>query len=220
MKKFKCAELVLDFGLYPRHNVDSYNIRSILDALDAGTELPPVIADEKSKRVADGFHRVRAYLKKYGPEAEINVIFKRYKNESELFLDAMRYNASHGAKLDQCDRTHCMIVAERLQIPLDAVAGALHMEVDKLANLRSTRTATANGLTVPIKRTIQHKAGQELTPQNVAGNEKLSGMTQTFYVNQLITLIESKLLNLEDDQLMERLKNLHVLLDDVLAATL
>ena len=106
MKKMKAAQLVLDFGLYPRNNVDEHNVKNLVDALAAGTELPPVIIDRKSKRVVDGFHRVRAHLRLFGDNAEIDVITKNYKNDAELFLDAMRYNASHGAKLDTCDRPH------------------------------------------------------------------------------------------------------------------
>lgn len=219
MKKVKAAELVLDFDLYPRNNVDTHNVRNLVDALTAGAELPPAIIDKKSRRVVDGFHRVRAYLRKYGDSAEITVVEKSYADDAAMFLDAMRYNASHGAKLDPCDRTHCVLIAERLSIPLDAVAGALNMPADKLGTLRVDRTATAGGLTIALKRTVAEKfAGRKLNKRQVECNEKLSGMNQVFYVNQLVELIEAKMLDLEDERLMERLKFLHGLLDDVLTA--
>lgn len=218
MKKMKACELILDFDLYPRNNVDSHNVRNLTDALAAGSELPPVIIDKKSKRVVDGFHRVRAYMNHGGEDAEVDVVEKVYKNDAEMFLDAMRYNASHGAKLDPCDRTHCVLVAERLSIPLDAVAGALHMPVDKLGALRNTRTATTDGMTIPLKRTVQHMAGKKLTTRQTEANDKLSGMSQQFYANQLIELIESKMLNLKDEKLIERLRVLHGMLDGVLVA--
>lgn len=219
MRKVKAAELVLDFDLYPRNNVDAHNVKNLVDALSAGTELPPVIIDKKSKRVVDGFHRVRAHLRLYGEDAEITVVEKSYKDEAAMFLDAMRYNASHGAKLDPCDKTHCVLIAERLSIPPEAVAGALNMPVDKLATLRTTRTATATGgLTIPLKRTISKQfAGRRLNKRQVEANEKLSGMNQVFYVNQLVELIESNMLDTEDDQLIQRLRHLHDLLDGVLA---
>jgi hypothetical protein len=107
-----------------------------------------VIIDQKSKRVVDGFHRVKAVTAVAGPEATIMVLEKRYRNEREIFLDAMRYNANHGAKLDSCDRTHCLLVAERLNIPRDDVAGALNMPTDKLSSLRVDRTATSGALVI------------------------------------------------------------------------
>lgn len=174
MNHHRGAELVLDFDLYPRSNVDSHNVRTIVDALAAGAELPPVIADKKSKRVTDGFHRVRAHLQHFGPDAEIDVIEKVYKDEGAMFLDAMRYNAAHGARLDPNDRTHCVIIAERLSIPLDAVAGALNMPVEKLGHLRVDRIARSEGLSIPLKQTVKHMAGKRLTHRQVEANDKLS----------------------------------------------
>lgn len=218
MRRLKAAELILDFDLYPRRNLDSHNVRNLVDALAAGAELPAVLIDKKSKRVVDGFHRVRAALQHFGDEAEIEVIEKAYKDDAAIFLEAMRLNAAHGAKLDPCDRTHCVIVAERLHIPLDAVAGALHMPLDKLGELRASRTATAGGLTVALKRTVSHFAGKRLNKRQSEANDRLSGMSQQFYANQLIELIESGMLDLDNENLIERLRVLHGLLDGVLAA--
>lgn len=218
MRKMKAAELVLDFDLYPRSNVDTHNVRNLVDALASGAELPPVIIDKKSKRVTDGFHRTRAVLQHFGQDAEIDVIEKVYRDDAAMFIDAMRYNASHGAKLDPNDRTHCVLIAERLSIPLDAVAGALNMPVEKLGFLRTDRVAQSAGLSIPLKQTIRHMAGRKLNPRQVAANDKLSGMNQSFYANQLIELLESKMLDMKDEKLMERLQHLHTLLDEVLVA--
>ena len=219
MRKMKASELVLDFDLYPRNNVDTHNVRSIIDAMEQGIELPPIVIDKKSKRVIDGFHRTRAAVRHGGPDAEIKVVEKSYANDGEMFLDAMRYNASHGARLDPCDRARCTIIAEQLSIPLDAVAGALNMSLDKLGTLHDTRTAKGKGgLTIPLKRTNQHMAGRKLNPVQEAANARSSGMNQVFYANQLIDLIESKLLRTDDDKLTERLQVLHGLLDELLVA--
>ena len=218
MRTMKAAELVLDFDLYPRNNLDAHNVRCIQEAMALGVELPPVIIERKTKRVVDGFHRVRAKLKQ-DPNGELQVIEKTYKNDADMFLDAMRYNATHGARLDPCDRTRCVLIAERLSIPMDAVAGALHVSEDKLGDLRNTRTATTRaGLTIPIKRTMQHMAGRRFTKAQCEANNRSSGMNQVFYVNQLVDLIESGLLNKEDEKLIERLQHLHGLLETMLAA--
>lgn len=219
MQTIKAAELVLDFDLYPRNNIDAHNVRMIMEAKAAGAEMPPVIADRKSKRVVDGFHRVKAELKS-DPNGTIVVIFKTYRNDAELFLDAMRYNAAHGARLDPCDRTRCILIAEKLSIPIEAVAGALHMPEGKISALRNTRTATTSGgLAIALKHTNQHMAGRRLTKAQCEANARSSGMNQTFYVNQLVDLIESGLLNREDEKLLERLQHLHGLLESLLAAS-
>ncbi len=213
MQKKKAAEFIEDFDLYPRNNVDSSHIRSICEAMLAGVEFPPIIADKKSKRIVDGLHRRRAVIRAYGADAEIDVIEKSYKNDSEMFLEAMRYNAAHGAKLDSADRVHCAIIAERLSIPIEAVAGALNITTDKLANLAADRTATVGNLKVALKRTNRHFAGRKLTKRQREANERSSGMNQQFYVNQVIDLIESGFLDKEDDKLRQRLTLLYSLLE-------
>ncbi len=221
MRTIRVSEVVIDYTLYPRNNVDAHNVRGMMDAIKSSESLPPIRIDKASKRVIDGVHRLKAYLQlDDDDDFEIEVIEKTYKDEAAMFVDAMRLNASHGTKLDPCDRTHCLIVAERLKIPLDAVAGALHMPVDKLGNLRSTRTAKTPGgnLVVPLKRTMRHMAGRRLTKAQIAANERSSGMNQSFYVNQIIDLIESKLLDRKDEKLLQRLQHLHGLLDTLLAA--
>ncbi len=219
MQKIKIAELVLDYELYPRNNVDSHNVKSLVEARAAGVELPPIVIDKKSKRVVDGFHRVLAEKKFSGKDGEILAIEKTYKDEAAIFLDAMRYNATHGARLDPCDRTRCSIIAKRLHIPREAIAGALNMSVEKIGELLNTRVATSkeSGLSVPLKRTVMHFAGKNLNKRQEEANTKLSGMNQQFYANQLIELIESKMLSLDDEELIGRLRHLHELLDDILA---
>ncbi len=218
MRTIKAAEIVIDYTLYPRNSVDEHNVRCIMDAIRTGERLPPVLIDKKSKRVVDGVHRIKAHLR-LDEDAKIEVAEKDFKNDAAIFLEAMRLNADHGAKLDSCDRTHCLVVAERLKINIDAVAGALHMPKEKLGNLRNRRIAkTAKGLAVPLKRTLQHMAGRRLTKQQIAANERSSGMNQAFYVNQLVDLIEAELLDQEDEKLLEALRHLHGLLDTLLPA--
>jgi hypothetical protein len=222
MKTMRAAEVVLDFDLYPRNNLDSSNVSNIAEAISAGIEVPPVVIDRKSKRCIDGFHRIKAMLRLHGEEAEITVVEKEYKTEREMFLDAMRYNSTHGAKLDSCDRTRCALIAERLHISADMTAKALNMTVTSLKHLRLTRTAETgpmrNKTEIPLKRTIAgNMAGKTLTKEQAEVNDRLSGMNQSFYANQLIMLIETDMLDTEDEKLMKRLEKLHGLLETVLA---
>jgi hypothetical protein len=98
------------------------------------------------------------------------------------------------------------------------IAKCLHLTVDKVTELVIDRTARHGRISVPLKRTISHMAGKQLTKPQVDANDRLSGMNQVFYVNQIITLIENKLLNKEDAKLLSRLRVLHGLLDDILVA--
>jgi hypothetical protein len=217
MELMKVSLLVFDFDLYPRQRINTIHVRALMDAEEGGAEIPPILIDTKSKRIADGFHRATAKRRLYGDDAEIMVVKKRYRNEQDLLLDAIRLNADHGLHMDPCDRARAIILAVNLNIDADAVASALHVSVDKVNELKVNKTARTDGITVAIKNTIKHKRGQKLTRKQVEANTKLGGMNQAFYANQLITLIEANLLDTNDDRLMTRLQILHDLLDGVLA---
>lgn len=224
MRNMKVAELVLDYDIYPRHEgVDSQHIGYMAEALAAGATLPPIIVDTKTKRVVDGFHRVKANIRVFGEDCEIAAIEKTYKNERELLLDAIRSNAGHGRRLTTIDRTRCILLGEKIGIEVEELASAMSMTVEAIGELKTDRVGklridspVAIDNRVPLKRTIAQMAGKTLTREQLIANDKLSGMNQSFYVNQVILLIESDLLNTSDARLMERLEKLRGLLDEVL----
>ncbi|KKM98626.1 hypothetical protein LCGC14_1156090 [marine sediment metagenome] len=221
MKDAKLSELVLDFDLYPRTQIDSHHVSEMVEAENAGTEFPPIVIDKKSKRVIDGFHRVKKHLRCHGPDATIPVVEKTYKNDAAMLLDAIRYNANHGRNLSSFDRMHSILLAGKLGLTDKAVAGALSTTEDRVKVLRLNKSArVGNGkvsVTVPIKQTIRHMAGKKLTRSQVDANKKLGGMNQLFYVNQLLTLIESDLIDKENQDLLEALRKLHERLGETLA---
>jgi hypothetical protein len=208
------AELVEDFDLYPRHDVDSLHVTYMVDSLAAGEDLPPVIADRKTKRIVDGFHRRRAFIRHGGESVEVPVIWKDYKNDGELYLDAIRLNSAHGRRLTSVDAVRVASKAEALGLSVAVVASALRMTTEKVEGLVVSRSArTPAGLHVPLKRTIKHMAGRKLTKAQESANDKLSGMNALFYVNQLILLLENDLMPVEDENLTAGLQRLHGLLE-------
>ena len=73
------------------------------------------------------------------------------------------------------------------------------------------------GQPLALKNTVRQQfAGKRLNQRQVEANDRLSGMNQQFYANQLIELIESKMLDLKDEKLMARLKILNDFLDEIL----
>ena len=210
MSKMKIGELVFDFDLYPRSDIDTHNIAYMSQAEDAGVEFPPVVIDKKSKRIVDGFHRVKMYRQKYDDNYKIEVIKKTYGSEKEILLDAIRLNASHGKMLSRHDRVRCILQSEKFKLKIDEVASALSMTVEKINQLKTERVGELKvGRTIrsiPLKRTIRHMSGKRLTKRQSEVNECISGMDQKFYVNQLVMLVESDLLNRNDEILLQRLR--------------
>lgn len=218
--KLKLSELVEDFDLYPRADVDSAHVSHIEDAIDASASIPPPIIDEKSKRIIDGFHRVRAWRRSLGDDGEIDVIVRAYKNEREMFLEAMRLNANHGRNMTSYDRTHAIAKATKMDIDPAEIASALNMSIDKVTSFKVDRCAKLENSrrAIPIKRPIWHMRGRELTQEQADVIPNLGGNSQGFYAAQLIKLIKNNLIDSGDERLMEQLKELFELLEGFIAA--
>lgn len=218
MRQVPLAELVLDFAFYPRTKIDNHHVNAIADAIKAGTTMPPIIIDKDSKRVSDGFHRVRATARAKGAGASIAVVEKDYPTDQDMLLDAIRMNATHGRNLSPFDRAHAVILCEKLEIDEDAIIGALQTTASTLDRLRTTKVARTGRVRVALKQTIRHKAGERLTPDQAEANRRLGGMNQLFYVNQLILLLENDLVDPDNEHVAEALTRLAALLEKHVAA--
>jgi len=214
--KIKTSKLVLDYDLYPRQDVQSYNVYLMVEALKSGTTLPPIIIDKKSKRVIDGFHRVKAYQRLFGPDAEIPCIRKEYIDEAEMYAEAMDLNSKHGRNLTPYDRARCLARAEELKIDAAVVAKALNMTVESLGRLKAERLGYFQSRPIVLKRTTAHLAGEDLTEEQFAYNRQAGGMQSTFYINQIISMLEAEAVDWSDEKVVRGLKRLRELLDKAL----
>lgn len=176
--KVPLPSLVLDWGLYPRHEVDGSHVMDLVRALEAGESIPPVIACETTGKVVDGFHRCKANERAFGAEAEVDVEWRQYENEAEMFLDSVRLNARHGQKLTKVDMTRCLLKAGDLHIDPEIIVGALAVtsepDWDFLGDVaealgldwaRALRDAIADGTLIDMGRVSSATGGLEPEPE-------------------------------------------------------
>lgn len=213
-KEFKISRLKLDYNLYPRHRIDRYHVSEMKQAIMAGVTMPPIIADSKSKRVVDGFHRVEAY--KALQHTTISVIFRKYATEAEMFIEAMRLNAAHGRALTTYDKAGCIARAEELKLDPETIISALNMTKERYDELKKTRLAEYKLEAVALKMTTSHMAGETLTEGQSQYNIKAGGLNQSFYINQVIAMLEHDAVDWENDRVINGLRKLYELLEKVL----
>jgi hypothetical protein len=210
--KCKVAELVYDFTLYPRLQLDSVHVGDLWRAFESGIEFAPLIVWAKNKKVVDGFHRGHMFAHHFGPNYEVECIAKDYANDAEFLRDSVRYAGEVRKKLAAGDRTRIILLYEKVGLDPELVAKDLHMTLEAVGELRADRVGmmrVANkNEPIPLKRTIEHMAGKTLTKGQAEANERLGGMRQLFYVNQVIHLIENDLLEPDNPKLAERLRHL------------
>lgn len=216
MVKVKASKLILDYNLYPRHQINPQNVRDLRRALQTGVTLPPVIADKKSQRVIDGFHRVTEALK---DDRKIDIEYKTYKNDSAMLLDAIRLNAGHGQKLTEYDKARCVAIAGEAGISRGELAAAMAVTTERVDQIRRDKIAIApSGRPLPIKHALRKLAGKHLTVEQARANERVTGTSQVFMVNQVIDLLEGNLIDHENKNLMERIGALYDLLSSLVTS--
>ena len=213
IETIKAALLVEDPSLYPRLQTNSLEIRDLVDALQSGAILPPIVINKKSRVIIDGWKRRRAHMRVFGVECEMQVDVRGYKNKVEELKDAIALNAAHGQKLCRGDIARCICLAEEFGMDKVDLATAVHLTVERLDHFRLTKTAIApGGELTPIKYTTQPWAGTKLSKRQFAGNIRASGPNARFLVDQVINLLESDLIDKTNELLMEKLARLAELL--------
>lgn len=163
MKSYPIDELTLDLRVYPRREIDRDHVFQIKQAMQLGVKFPPIVICRKSKRIADGFHRITAMRDWDGCPTQADCIEKDYANDQELFLDAVRLNAGHGKAFTVEDKAACALRADKLKIDSNAIARELFVNRQYLADL--LLSAKADGALISGFR-------QEDSPSNPAMHER------------------------------------------------
>lgn len=207
-KRVKISKLVLDYKFYPRQHLNNYHVNEIIEALKAGVHMPPIVADKSSYKVVDGWHRIEAFRRLWGEKVNIDTELKEYASEAEMFQDSIRLNASHGQALSAMDGAHCLAKAKEFQLEPVVVATLLNITTERAEELVSNRMAISSDGPIVLKGSTAFLAGRRLTQEQVDHNRKAGGLHPTFYINQVISMLESDSVNWDDTRVVSALKKL------------
>ena len=196
IKKVKAISLILDWNLWPRQSVnqlDQVNISRMKAALKNGFTLPPVIVNESDNRVVDGFHRTTAILSYLGDDAEIEVDYRKYKNEAEMFLDAGRLNAHHGMPMNSKDRAHFIHKCRQFKVPPAVIAEALHINPESMKKFVTERIAYSGetGETIALAAGASNLAGKKLNEVQEHFARHASGCKMQVHLRILINAMKA-----------------------------
>lgn len=152
MKKLlKIAGLVCDEKLYPRIKLGWLTAYQYSQAMKGGSEFPPVAVGsfEGKLYVVDGWHRIEA--KKLLKEEYIQAIVKQYESLKDMFIDAVKLNATHGRPLSVQEKVRIVVELEKYGLERDEIGGIVKVPVDKLERFFERAVIRSDGSTEYLK---------------------------------------------------------------------
>ncbi len=203
---FKIDDLVFDKKIYPRNSISWFIWIKYAGAMKSGSLFPPIKVAKKGGKffVLDGWHRTEArkYNKEKTVEGEIIDLPKEnWLREAKIV--SIRLNTDHGNALSSQDRARAISELQKLGLQSQKIAEIVHIPVKEFKRFVADRmTVTPAGKEIFIKKSFRHLKGAQIRgiPNDVEG--KLSGQSQWYLLDQLVTIIENDLLDTENKSVM------------------
>jgi hypothetical protein len=210
------SKLVFDPSLYPRQNIDEVNVNELVRALEGGIRLPPITVEKKRMRIVDGVHRYTAASRAGSKQIEAD--FRSYKDDTELFREAVLLNSATGLKLGVDDKLKVIMVGENLGLKEIDLATILRTSQAYIHALKPRYAKLSGKLEkIPLKAPVRHLSGQTLSADQKTAIERGPGTSYLLLVRQLCDAIEFELLPdaKQHPTLWSELKRLKKLLDGI-----
>ncbi len=209
--------LVEDLSIYPRGSVSNIHVADLVYALDSGAVLPPPTVDRATRKLVDGFHRVRAQRKHLGEGASIEADVREFAGDVAMLLESARLNSPHGLPLGRYDQRVFAIKAKQLGAADDEIAGALGVTPARLLQI-TVMTATGEEGPVPLKGGTRHLGGSYLNADQVAEIRRQRGAPARAKAGDLARMLRTGLAPVSTDpDLRMSLADLAAAIGEVLA---
>ena len=213
------SDLIEDPDLYPRHGVDAAHQSRLVAAIESGVDLPPVVIDAETNRIVDGWHRTRAHRSVYGADAAITVEARHYSSEADIIADAVAANAGHGRPFDSQDRTRAALMLQQAGFDNEQVARTLNITVQRVEQA-TKKVAVVRKKPEPAKPIAWPQDGKvrKLNAQQAEVMRSSSGWRPSQTMRQLARELEVGLVDLDDPNNVDALRELYVRCSEALAS--
>jgi hypothetical protein len=186
-------------------------------ALDDGATFPPPVIDRATMKIADGFHRTRAYRKRLGNDGMIEVEFEEFADDLAIMDYSARVNRVHGLPLGRHDQRVVHLKMKALGASDEDVAGALGVTVTRLRVI-VVPIAKSDAGDIALKGGTKHLAGVYLTDEQRQEINRMRGGPARAKANELARLLRQDLANVKNDpELRSALAELAAAIQEALA---
>ncbi len=215
-KLLRIDEVKIDDRVYPRASIDSYVIAKYVKAMKSGSVFPPIIVAKYEGKylLVDGAHRLTTnkQLKNTHIEAEILELF----DLKEIYIESIKRNSVHGTSFTTMDVTKICLKLKEMRLSLIEISQIVHIPADKIEPYVAKRIMRIGETRqeIPLSPAFRHFAGEHLEEPIDQGSSISS--KQIDIINSLISLLENKYINLQDEKVLERLKKISELLKEII----
>jgi len=221
-KIIKIKDLVLSEKYYPRLKVSWKTAYAYAQAMKTGAKFPPIFVGlYKGKQyLIDGWHRVEA--NKNNKEKYTEAELKLFKNEKDMFLEAVKRNAIHGKPYSIQEKIDIANRLQDLKVDRIEISKITGIPLDKLPKLIERKTLTMpNGRKVVLKASLEQskdeiiKLSEGSEPFFIDNTQSdLSGNKIDSILDELLILLELKSFKINEDTL-SKLSRIKTLIEEI-----
>lgn len=216
-KKIEVSKINGD-GRYRIRDIDPHKIAVFKDRYKTGAQFPPIVLDQ-DLNIISGNHRYQMYMS-IDPGCTVKVIIKHYDSVKNRLIDAGTYNQKNGFPLDGFEE-------KRLAFRLRS-AKATENEIEKAVGRPFKIIERWYGQAILVvgekgqRREEPRKGGVAKSIKEVNDKQyeiivnRASGWSPVFHADQIILHIGNKTVDLDDEKVAEKLKELRNLLTSAL----
>ena len=203
-KQVQIKDIVKDMELSPRMKVDWIKVYQYQQALKAGAEFPPIELGllQGKLYLLDGWHRTQAFQNEKRTHITANI--RPCNSKEEMFIIALEFNIKHGFPLTGQEKTRAVDKLKDLKWDDEAISQLMYIPVGKIEKF-TLRVVTnqLSGKKTYLKYNAMNMARQNANiqpEQLVEVNEELRDQSPNVLLDQIISLVEKDLVNLEEKQ--------------------
>ena len=215
MKKrlVRIDELKFDWDLYPRLKLGWLTAYQYAQAMRANAVFPPIVVGEFEGEfwVVDGWHRVEA-LKMLG-EQFVEAVVKRFESKRDMFVEAIKLNASHGRPLSVQEKVRLIHRLKEMKFEVEKISEIVKVPIDRIKRFESRTVIGPNGKPVYLKSVVA-KASETKEQAVSVDQDKFNVRSVNALLEQLIELLESGVFPWEDAKTKELAVRLYGLLGE------
>jgi hypothetical protein len=208
LKTLPIGDLVEDYHLYPRAEVDGATVEQFREALRAGAKFPPLRVCSKTLRIIDGFHRKTAYEREHATHVLCSL--EDVSDDVDLFRRAAAANASHGRRYSVDDYATAVRLAKRLGLTREQISTDLFLPLDRVEKLERISAGRGHA---PPERNVPKAGGR---PSKLI-EKSMDTISQLTWATSLLRCLREGHVNEKSEELRSQLEELSTALGEYLS---